>query len=156
VDQVGEFFRTLPDVAVAFWKFANDAGVNAVLVTLGTFVLLAALLIAARATREVHGWISAILGAMGATVAMYWAFGVIPSAWVYFVDGSRDILAGAVIPEALPLMNNFYQVFRDTVVIILTAIAVMGLSATASYIQKKYPRTLAEGEEARPQSGGYK
>jgi len=156
VDVVGKFFRTLPEVGSQLWTFVNDGGVNALAVIVGTGVLLAVLLGAAKALRDEHGWLSAMFGAMGATIAMYWVFGVIPSAWVYFVDGSMAVLAGNVIPQSLPLMDNFYGVFRDSVVIVLTTVGVMGLAAVTAQIQKRYPGALAEGEEARPQSGGYK
>lgn len=156
MDRVGEFFRTLPEVGSQLWKFSNDGGVNAIAVTIGTFLFLGLLLAGAKALRDEHGWLSAMFGAMAATIAMYWGFGVIPSAWVYFVDGSKDVLAGQVIPEALPLMDNFYQVFRDSVVMVMTGVGIVGLAAVAGQIQRRYPRSLAEGEEARPQSGGYK
>lgn len=156
VDVVGRFFRTLPEVGSELWTFVNDGGVNAIAVIVGTALLMAVLLGAAKALRDEHSWLSAMFGSMAATIAMYWVFGVIPSAWVYFVDGSKTVLAGNVIPESLPLMDNFYDVFRDTVVIVLTTVGVMGLAAATAQIQKRYPGALAEGEEARPQSGGYK
>jgi hypothetical protein len=37
-----------------------------------------------------------------------------------------------------------------------TAVATVGLVLVALAVQRRYPRALAEGEEARPQSGGHK
>jgi len=157
VDWVGEFFRTLPEVGSQLWKFSNDGGVNPVGVTIGTAVFLALLLGGAKRLRDEHGWLSAIFGAMAATIGMFWVFGVIPSAWVYFIDGSRDVLQDKVIPTtAGPQLQNLYQVIRDSVVMGMTGVGIVGLAAVTARIQKQYPRTLAEGEESRPQSGGYK
>jgi hypothetical protein len=98
---------------------------------------------------------------MSATVAAWWAFGIIPSAWIYFADGQRDLMENTVIPGTLGtprfmIATNFYQVFRDLVVIMETQIAMVVFAIIALQIQKRFPRALAEGEEARPQSGGYK
>lgn len=157
MDWVSEFFRTLPDVGSQLWKFANDGGVNAIAVTVGSVVLTAVLLGAAKQLRDEHGWLSAIFGSMAATIAMFWVFGIIPSAWVYFIDGSRDVLENKVIPtSAGSQLQNLYQVIRDSVVMGMTGVGLVGLAAVCARIQKEFPRALAEGEEARPQSGGYK
>jgi hypothetical protein len=154
VNWVGEFFRALPDVAVAFWEFGDGfRGLIELLVSAG---LAALFLFAAVRLRPTQGWLSAIFGAMSATIAMWWAFGILPSAWVYFVDGEQELLEGTVIPSALPGMENFYEVFRDSVVIAETAVAVIAFAVVAAAVQKRYPRELAEGEEAAPKSGGYK
>jgi hypothetical protein len=154
VDWLGEFFRAIPDVASAFWSFSD--GFYGVAVTAGNAVLAAALLFGAAVLRPTHGWLSAILGAMAATIGMFWIFGVIPSAWVYFADGSRDLLEGTIIPSALPGFDNFYEVFRDSVVMGLFAIGLVGLAVLALAIQKRLPRALADGEERGPTSGGYR
>jgi hypothetical protein len=66
------------------------------------------------------------------------------------------MLEGTIIPSSLPGMENFYEVFRDSVVMGETAIAIVAFGVIATAIQKRYPRELAEGEEAAPKSGGYK
>ncbi|HWH33246.1 MAG TPA: hypothetical protein VNU01_11310 [Egibacteraceae bacterium] len=157
MDWLSEMFRTLPEVGSQFWDFLNDGGVNGVAVTVASVILTAGLLFAAKALRAEHGWLSALFGSMAATIAMFWVFGVIPSAWVYFIDGSRDVLEDKVIPtSAGPQLQNLYQVIRDSVVMGMTGVGIVGLAAVCARIQKEYPRALAEGEEARPQSGGYK
>lgn len=157
VDWLSEMFRTLPEVGSQLWKFSNDGGVNPIAVTLGTVILMALLLGAAKNLRDEHGWLAAIFGAMAATIAMFWVFGVIPSAWVYFIDGSRDVLENKVIPtSAGPQLTNLYQVIRDSVVMGLTGVGIVGLAAVCARVQKEFSRSLADGEEARPQSGGYK
>jgi hypothetical protein len=93
---------------------------------------------------------------MAGFVAFWWAFGIIPSAFIYFADGNRDLLEGTLFPGALPMMDNAYQVFRDSIVVGLTVIAVVAFSLAAAALQRRYPRTLAEGEEKAPASGGYR
>jgi hypothetical protein len=154
VDWLGEFFRAIPDAAVAFWNFAD--GFYGVIITVGSVVLAAILLGAAAFLRPTHGWLSAIFGAMATTIGMFWIFGIVPSAWVYFADGSRDLLEGTIIPSALPGFDNFYEVFRDSVVMGMFAIGLIGLAVVAIVLQKRLPRSLAEGEERGPTSGGYR
>lgn len=151
---VGEFFRTLPEVFVQLWGFID--GWRGVAVAVGSGALAVGFAVGAMRLRDSSAWVSAILGMMSATVVMWWLFGIIPSAWVYFADAQRNLMGGTVIPEALPLMNNFYNVFRDAVVLAETGVACLAFVVVAFWIQKRYPRALAEGEEARPQSGGYK
>jgi hypothetical protein len=151
---IGEFFRALPDVFVALWGFID--GFRGVAVAIGSGILAAAFAFGALRLRDSSGWLSAIFGMMALAVVMWWLFGIIPSAWVYFADGQRDLLGGTVIPESLPLLDNFYNVFRDAIVMAETGIGVLAFIVAAFWIQKRYPRSLAEGEESRPQSGGYK
>lgn len=148
------FFTALREAAVAAWQFGG--GWRAVAVSVGSVVMVAGFCFAAYRLRATSGWLSAIFGMMAATVAMWWAFGILPSAWVYYADGQRDLLGGTVIPESLPAMANFYTIFRDAVVAGETGIALLGVAVIALWVQKRFPRALAEGEESRPQSGGYK
>jgi hypothetical protein len=119
-------------------------------------VLTVGFLFLAKVCYGTRQWLSATFGMMAGTIAMWWFFGIIPSAWVYFADGNQPLMEGVLIPSALPGADNFYQVFRDMVVIGETTVAVIGLAVVASWVQKRYPRTLAEGEEKAPASGGYK
>ena len=156
---MSEFLSALPRVAAALWAFGG--GWRGVAITVGSAVLVAVLCLAARALREGYGWLSAIFGMMAVTIAAWWAFGILPSAWVYFADAQRDFMEGVVIPETLGIGDrvmaaNFYQVFRDSVVMIETIIAMGAFAAVAVRVQKVLPKALAEGEEPRPQSGGYK
>jgi len=152
---VGEFITALGDALAALWRFGQ--GWYGLAVTVGWGAVAIGFLLLARALRERHGWLSALCGTMTATMAAWWAFGILPSAWIYFLDAERDVLAGRVIPEAIdPMMSNFYQVFRDSIVMVETIVAMVAFGVVALLIQKHYPRALAEGEEPRPQSGGYK
>ena len=159
MEWVGEFFQTLPAVFEALWTFMR--GWVGVAIIVGSGAMMIGFALVAMLLRDTYGWLSAIFGMMSATVAAWWAFGIIPSAWIYFADGQRDLMENTVIPGTLgigqyQLASNFYQVFRDLVVIGETQIAMVVFAILALRIQKRFPRALAEGEEARPQSGGYK
>ena len=159
MEWVGEFFSTLPAVGTALWAFMR--GWVGVAIIVGSGAMMIGFGLAALILRDKFGWLSAIFGMMSATVAAWWAFGIIPSAWIYFADGQRDLMENTVIPATFGtprfmIATNFYQVFRDLVVIMETQIAMVAFAIIALQIQKRFPRALAEGEEARPQSGGYK
>src|SRR5687767_3303162 len=129
VETLSEFFSTLPDVFSALWTFGR--GWSGVLISGGSLVLFAVLCFAAMTLRETHGWVAAILGMMGATIAAWWAFGILPSAWIYFADGQRDLMQDQVIPGTIAfgdfvVASNFYVVFRDLVTVTLNGIALVG------------------------------
>jgi hypothetical protein len=151
---VNEFFSTLPVAARALWEFMEGFYGLAIMVV--SIVLIAVLLYLAKAWRDEHSWLSAIAGVMGASVAFWWAFGIVPSAFTYFMDGERDVFEGALVPEALPGMDNFYQVFRDVAVVGMQTVFVLVFAILLLRIQKRYPRSLAEGEEKAPATGGYR
>jgi hypothetical protein len=154
-NELGEAIRGLPTVVRAWWDFGR--GFFGVAIMLGSAALVAMFLFLAKQWREDRGWLSAIAGMMAGTIGAFWAFGILPSAWVYFVDGRRDLLEGLIIPGAIdPVWSNFYLFFRDSIVGLETAVAVVVFAVIAVAVQRRYPRKLAEGEEARPQSGGYK
>ncbi|MEE8600825.1 hypothetical protein [Euzebya tangerina] len=159
MDVISEFFRTIPDVIGALWSFGN--GFTGLAITVGSIALVAGFCLAAQRTRETHGWVSAVCGGSAAMVAGLWAFGILPSAWIYFLDGAKDTLTDTVIPSRIAIgefvvMGNFYTVFRDSIVMVETIVAMGAFGALALWVQKKYPRTLAEGEEPGEKSGGYK
>ncbi len=156
---VTEFFGAFPDIVSSLWTFGR--GFTGLAVTGGSIALTAIFLLAAQRTRDDYGWISATFGGCAAMIAGLWAFGILPSAWIYFLDGARDILLDQVIPSRVVIgeftvFGNFYQVFRDSIVMVETVIAMGAFGAMALAIQKKYPRGLADGEEAGEKSGGYK
>jgi hypothetical protein len=161
---VGEFFSTIPEVFSGLWEFLGESRGSpwqGVAVIIGSGILLAVCLGAAMKLRDSFGWTSAIFGMMGATIAAWWLFGVIPSAWIYFADGQRDLMEGTIIPGEVGfgtrvIASNFYQVFRDLVATVIYGIALGVFVIAAIWIQKHFPKALAEGEEPRPQSGGYK
>jgi hypothetical protein len=151
---VNEFFATLPEAGAALWEFME--GFYGIAVIIGSIALTALFLYLAKAWRDNHSWLSAISGITGASIAFWWAFGILPSAFTYFMDGERDRFEGTLLPEGLPLMDNFYQVFRDSVVIGMQTVFVVLFAVAMLRIQKRYPRTLAEGEEKSPATGGYR
>lgn len=151
---MGEFFSGLGDGAVALWEFGG--GVRGILVVAVSALLTALFCFGALKLRDVSGWLSSILGMMAGTIVMWWIFGILPSAWFLFFDGHRELLGGRVVPNALPAMQNFYAVLRDGVVLAETGVGILGFAVVALWVQKRWPRALGEGEEARPQSGGYK
>ena len=156
---VTEFFTTIPDLFAALWSFGR--GFTGLAITLGSIILTAGFAAAAHLTRDKMGWVSATFGSLAAMVATLWAFGILPSAWIYFLDGQADVLTDTMIPSRIAfgdfvLMGNFYQVFRDSIVMVETIVAMGAFGALALWVQKRYPRGLAEGEEPRESSGGYK
>ncbi len=156
---VTEFFGAIPDVFSYAWTFGR--GFTGLAITGGSILLTAVFLLAAHRTRDDYGWVSATFGGCAAMIATLWAFGILPSAWIYFIDGGRDILADTIVPSRIAigeftLFGNFYQVFRDSIVMVETFIAMGAFGALALAVQKRYPRGLAEGEEAGEKSGGYK
>ena len=156
---IQEFFTTIPDVFRELWQFGDTR--QGLFVTIGSIVLTAAFTVGAMRTRDTYGWVSATLGCCAAFIAALWAFGILPSAWIYFLDGSKDTLTDQIVPSQIAIgdfvvMGNFYQVFRDSIVMVETFVAMGLFGAIALAVQKRYPRGLAEGEEAREQSGGYK
>jgi hypothetical protein len=151
---VSEFFATLPEAGAALWGFIE--GVYGLAIGAASIALAALFLFLAKSWRDTRSWLSAISGMMGASIAFWWAFGILPSAFTYFMDGERDRFEGTLLPEGLPLMENFYQVFRDSVVIGMQTVFVVLFAVAMLRIQKRYPRTLAEGEEKSPATGGYR
>lgn len=153
------FFRTIPDALVALWEFSG--GFFGLAVILGNVLLLGLFTGLAYRLRERQEWLSALFGAMAALLALWWLMGIIPSAWVYFVDSQRDLLADQIIPSAiviggLDVASEFYNVFRDSVVMLINTVAIVGVFWFGFVVQKRFPKGLAEGEERGPTTGGYK
>jgi hypothetical protein len=146
-------------VAVALWDFGG--GLAGVLVMGGSGALIAVFCLLAYRLRDTQGWTSALFGAMAVLLGLWWLIGIIPSAWVYFVDSQRELLAGQVIPSAitiggLDVASNFYNVVRDSFVMVEGGI-VLGAGVVLMFvIQRRFPRGMSEGEERGPTSGGYK
>lgn len=151
---MGEFFGAIPEVARAFWVFME--GLYGVAIIVGSVVLTALFAFLAKAWRGTRDWLSAVSGMTAASIAFWWGFGILPSAFVYFMDGERDIIEGTLLPGSLPGMDNFYQVLRDSIVMGQTILFVILFAMGMLMIQRRYPRTLAGGEEKSPSSGGYR
>lgn len=154
MEVLSEFFRTLPEVGRALWSFMN--GFYGIGIFLLYLVLAAGLLFLAKRWRDTRTWLSAVAGMMGAGIGFLWAFGIVPSAFTYFMDAERELLEGTIVPGGLPAMDNFYEVFRDSVVMVETGIGIVAFGLIMAMLQKRYPRTLVEGEQKGPATGGYK
>ncbi len=149
---VRDFFAALPEVFQALWEF-GDAW-QGVAVSVGSIVLIAVFAAGAYRLRGELGWVAAFLGAFAAFVGGFWLFGILPSAWVFFADGERLLLEGTVIPGEIVVGGNvvvedFYNVFRDSVVMGLTFVTIAAMAFLAVWIQKRFPRELAPGEPER-------
>lgn len=153
-DYVVRFLTTVPEFLGEFWEFAG--GLEAVAIAGVSAVLAAGFGLAALRMREGHGWLSSIFGVLAGAIAFWWVNAIIPSASVYFIDEVRDEYEGILLPGPLPGMDNAYGVFRDVFISGQMILGIVVFVVAALLIQKRYPRTLAEGEEARAQSGGYK
>ena len=151
---MNEFFRTLPAAGRALWEFMD--GFYGIAIIIGSVALLALFVFLAKTWRAEHSWLSAISGVMAASVVFWWAFGILPSAFTFFLDGERDLLEGTLVPASLPGMDNFYEVARDSTVVGMQTVFVIIFVMAALRIQRRYPRSLAEGEDKTPATGGYK
>lgn len=161
----GEFFGAVPDALRAAYEFGDPAGLGrgwmAILVTFIWAVPLALVpLTIAKRTYGEREWLSATMGCVGGLAVLWWVFGILPSAFLYYVDANRAILGDAIIPTSfapwgIPIATNLYQVIRDVAVVTQHAVAFGAFFWLALAMQKRFPRTLAPGEERR-ESGGYK
>lgn len=164
-----DFFGTIPEALQALYEFGDPSGRGAgwwgIVILLIWGVLLTAIpLIVAKRTHGKHEWVSATMGVVAGLAIFWWVFGILPSAWIYFLDSNREILEGAMIPGSagltfgdyrLDIASNLYQVIRDTVVVVEHLVAFVLVFWAALRIQKQFPKTLAAGE-VKPEAGGYK
>ena len=164
----GDFFRALDEVAVAIYRFGDPNGTGkgywgVIIMALWGIFLIGLPFAVARRFYGQREWVSATAGVVGATSVMWWLHGVLPSAWIYFVDSNKEILQDRVIPSSmgltlfgrrLDIASNLYGVIRESVVVVMMLVGIAATIWGAIIIQKKFPRGLAPGEE-RPEAGGY-
>lgn len=164
----GEFFRALPEALRALYEFGDPSAVGqgwwgVVIALIWGIGLMALPLLVARWAYGKHEWVSATMGVIGALAVAWWVYGILPSAWIYFVDSNKEVLQDRIIPTSfapnigameLDIATSLYQVIRDVVVVVEHLIALAATIWAAVAIQRRFPRTLASGEE-RPESGGY-
>lgn len=149
---VRDFFAALPEVFQALWEFGE--GWQGAAVSVGSVVLIVVFAAGAYRLRGKVGWVAAFLGAFAAFLGAFWLFGILPSAWVFFADGERLLLEGTVIPAEIAvggtvLVADFYNVFRDSVVMGVTFVAIAAMAFVAVWTQKRFPRALAPDEPER-------
>jgi hypothetical protein len=159
VNVIGDFFANLPAAMAALWEFGD--GFVGVILMGASIAMVVGFSFAAYQLRERQGWLASVFGSMAVLVALWWLLGIIPSAWVYFADAQKDLLAGAIIPSAitiggLEVATNFYNVFRDTIVLVEATVVLIAGTLLIFAIQKRLPGGLAEGEQRGPTTGGYK
>jgi hypothetical protein len=159
MDALGEFFRTLPRMFVALWEFGG--GFTGILLMGGSFVLVALFILLAFRLRATQGWLAGLFGAMAVLLALWWLIGIVPSAWIYFLDTQQELLQDQIIPGQiiigrLEVATNFYKVFRDSIVLVEGTIVLALGVVVMRQVQKRFPGGLAEGEERGPTTGGYK
>lgn len=167
----GEFFDALPDAFQTWWEFGDPQGRGdgwwgIVILLIWGIGFVAVPLAIARRTHGTHEWVSASMGVMAGLAVFWWVYGILPSAWIYWVDSSKEILQGPIIPESMritipftdytiDLATNLYDVIRDSVVVIEHLIAFIITFWAALKIQQKLPdKQLATGE-VKPEAGGY-
>jgi hypothetical protein len=173
----GDFFSTLPDALRALYQFGDPSGVGegwwGIVILLIWGVLLTALpLYVAKITYGKREWVSATMGVIAGLSIFWWVYGILPSAWIYFLDANQEVLSGPIIPDSiripmgwapwapdadytLDVATNFYEVVRDLVVVLEHLVAFAITFWAALRIQKKLPKTLVPGE-VKPEAGGYK
>lgn len=166
----GDFFRAIPDALRALYEFGDPSGIGNgwwgfVIAGIWGIGLCAVPLAIAYRTYGEREWLSAAMGALGAFSALWWVFGVLPSAWLYFADANKEVLENRVIPTSftltaggmnLPIASNLYEVIRDSVVVVQHLIALGIVFWAAIAIQKRFPRQLAPGEDRPESTGGYR
>jgi hypothetical protein len=166
----GDFFGTIPDALRALWYFGDPSGVGdgwwgiVILLIWGVFLTAVPLYIA-KITHGKREWVSATMGVVAGLSIFWWVYGILPSAWIYYLDSAQETLAGPIIPDSIgitfssgyriDIASNFYQVIRDLVVVVQHLVAFVITFWAALRIQKKLPKTMAPGE-TRPEAGGYK
>ena len=165
----GDFFSALPDALRALYEFGDPESLGRgwwgfLIVAIWAVFLVAVPLVLAKRWYGDKEWMSASMGVIAATSVSWWIYGIIPSAWIYYVDSNKEILEDVIIPTSLTitigsfhwdLMSNFYEVVRDSVVVLETTVATAAMIIIGVRIQERYPRTLAPGE-VKPEAGGYK
>lgn len=173
----GDFFSTLPDALQAFYEFGDPSGIGdgwwGIVILLVWGVLLTAVpLYIAKITYGKREWVSATMGVVAGLSIFWWVYGILPSAWIYFLDANKEVLAGPILPASmvipmgwapwapgpdytLEVATNLYEVIRDLVVVIEHLVAFVLTFWLALRIQKQYPKTLVAGE-VKPGAGGYK
>ncbi len=165
----GEFFGAMPETFRALYDFGDPQGVGNgwwgfVILAIWGILFFAIPVALAKRWYGTHEWASATMGCVAGFTALWWVYGILPSAWLNFLDSNIELLQGPVIPASLritigdttlDIASNLYQVIRDTVVVVEHLVAFVATFWAAAKIQEQYPKTLMPGE-TKPEAGGYK
>jgi hypothetical protein len=166
----GEFFATLPEALHALWLFGDPEGrgrgwFGVFLLVLWAIPLTAVPLFIAKITYGKREWVSATMGVIGATSIIWWVFGVIPSAWMFFTSSEVDILQDTIIPASaritlesgyvIDIASDLYNVIVDSVSALMMVGGIVLGAWAALRVQKELPKKLAE-DEVKPEAGGYR
>ncbi len=175
---MGDYFSSVieffPDALKGLYQFGDPSGIGngwwgfIILFIWGVF-LTAIPLYLAKLWHGKREWASATMGVIAGLSLMWWAYGILPSAWIYFMDSNKEVLSGNIIPNSagitfgtgddayrIDIASNLFDVIRDLVVVIQHLVAFVLTFWLALRIQKELPaKTLAPGE-VKPDSGGYK
>jgi len=165
-----EFFATLPEVFRALYQFGDPANIGRGWVGLAIMALWVGPMFAlpvwiAKITYGKHEWVSATMGVVAGTSLMWWVHGVIPHAWIQFVQSNSNLLEGPIIPASmtihlpngteLDVASNLYGVIIDSVLVGLMVAGIAFSIWLSLRVQRQLPKTLASGEE-KPEAGGYR
>lgn len=165
----GDFFSTLPEALRALYQFGDPAGRGngwwgIVILLIWGILLIGVPIAIAKRTYGKHEWVSATMGVVAGLAVFWWVYGILPSAWIYYLDSSQEILEHNIIPGSMgfsvgdyrvDIASDLYLVIRDSVVVIQHLIAFVITFWAALKIQQRLPKTLVPGE-TKPEAGGYK
>jgi hypothetical protein len=170
VEWFGEFFAALPDALRALYQFGDprDLGrgwVGLAVMALWFGPLFALPLYVAKVTYGKREWVSATMGVIAASSALWWLHGVLPHAWIQFTASNENVLEGAIIPASagitlesgyrIDIASNLYGVITESIVGMLMVAGVALTCWAFLRVQRSLPKTLAPGE-TKPEAGGYK
>lgn len=170
VDEIQEGWSAIPDAIRTWWEFGDPSGRGqgwwgiVILLIWGVGFIALPLAIAHR-TYGKREWVSASMGVIAGLAVFWWIYGILPSAWIYWVDSSSEVLRGTLLPDSfsytapngytIDLASNLYVVVRDLVVVVQHLIAFILTFWAALKIQERLPdKQLAQGE-VKPDAGGY-
>ncbi len=105
------------------------------------------------------------MGVMAASSFIWWVHGVLPHAWIQFVEANENVLAGVIIPETAGFDISEDYRLADRLEPLRGHRGLGGRGpddrrhradpAGLPRVQKQYPKSLAAGE-VKPEAGGYK
>ncbi len=154
VEFAEQFVGAIPEAASALWELGD--GWRTVGVLIGATVLMAVFGFLALRWRDAHGWLSAILGVKAGFIAFWLVFGMVPSGWMFFADGERDLLEGTLLPGPVGPFEDLYEVVRDLVTVGLLGVGLLAFGVAAVWIQRRFPRSLTPEEDQGAPTGGYR